>query len=754
MTRNPFRLLRALRGACPIGARVASRFAPGGLAWLAPLLLGPACALALDIGEIQVHSALNQLFDARIPLPTLAPEELGKISVKLAPTPMFKEFKLERAPVLTNLVFSVEYNAEGQVYVKVVSTKPIQEPSLGLLVEFAWPRGKTFREFTVFLDPVKRLAQRPGDRSKTVLNAPTAVSAPPVEAVPPPVAAAPPVEAVPPTVVAAPPVEAVPPTVAPAPPVEAVPPAVVAASEPSVSDAPAGDSAKPEAVAATETEGAKASAESPLPVEAPSPGTVRVYRPGDTYGPVAEGEGLWGIALKVRPDPGITRDHMMQALFRANPDAFSKAGVSGLKTGAMLRLPSFREIADITGSATARQLAGVEQQSAVAAATPPSPTQVATESPTSKTVANALEVFLLEPPAPLEPIVVVAPPPEPVAATQEPVAPVAEPVVAKPEPVPPESELTTATQEPVALAAEPVVASPEPTTPESVALPVAAEVEPAQEEMLEPVSVTPLLFLAVTEMIATLAQPPTTTMVSEVQTATLEPQQEASAAPESSAVVSEVEAPMPALNVTLEPPVAPMNATASLTTVEQPSPRMEQWDWLLQMQTDLASNVPAPMVAGLAESLPQTPVISASTITPPAATIEEVPTPLVSDSPPLSATGPVEPPAEVVAPTPQPSQDSDSYGPVASNERLWNIAAKVRPDPGISKEHMMKALFKANPQAFSKPNSMDSLKVGATLRIPTLQEIVEYTGSKVARQLLEQQQTAEMSPAGETSSAD
>jgi Tfp pilus assembly protein FimV len=143
--------------------------------WLAPLLLGPACALALEIGEIQVNSALNQLFDAKIPLPTLAPEELNKVSVKLAPASIFKEFGLERTSSLANLVFSIEYNAEGQVYVKVISTKPIQEPSLGLLVEFGWPRGKTFREFTVFLDPVRRLAKQPTDRTKTVLEGPRSV---------------------------------------------------------------------------------------------------------------------------------------------------------------------------------------------------------------------------------------------------------------------------------------------------------------------------------------------------------------------------------------------------------------------------------------------------------------------------------------------------------------------------------------------------------------------------------------------------
>ncbi len=55
---------------------------------------------------------------------------------------------------------------------------------------------------------------------------------------------------------------------------------------------------------------------------------------------------------------------------------------------------------------------------------------------------------------------------------------------------------------------------------------------------------------------------------------------------------------------------------------------------------------------------------------------------------------------------------------------------------------MMKALFLANPQAFTKP-TMDHLKAGSMLRIPTLQEIVKYTDSPVAKSLLEQQRAAE-----------
>ncbi len=768
--------------------------------WLIPLLLGPVCALALDIGEIQVHSALNQLFDARIPLPKLTPEELGKVSVKMAPSPMFKEFGLERAPALMNMVFSIEYNAEGQVYVKVVSTKPIQEPSLGLLLEFGWPRGKTFREFTVFLDPVQRLAQRPSDRSKTVLETPTAAApAPPTEPAPVAVAAAP-----------APPAESAPVAVAaaPAPPAESAPVAVAAAPAPPAEPAPvavaatpelersvpinSGDSPKSEPVAATVmTKAVGVSDPSPLPVEA-SPPSVRVYRPGDTYGPVAVGEGLWGIALKVRPDPGISRDQMTRALFQANPHAFGKAGIGGLKTGAVLRIPSFQEIADITGSATARHLAEMEGSAAVATA--PSPAPVATESSVSKVAAGTPEVFPLEPPVPLEPIAVVTLPPPPTPeATQPGSAPASESAAVKPEPTPAGSEAVAAAPEPpVAPVSEPAVvaAAPEPEVSEPAAQPVDALAEPVQV-VQEPVSVTPLLFLAISEMMATVVQPPAATIATPatpeppaVDVMAPEPDRDATApatVPSESVAESAVEraavsSTRPVETPTLESPVTPMDAASLLAVAENHSLRLDR-DSLLQ--TYLASDISVPLVATFAGSLPApalpaTAVEPSSTVEPPAAApwsdraVEspadavtsdrvdrvELSVPVVPDQLQKVAAGPAEPPAKVAEqPTWRGYKGGDSYGPIASNERLWDIAAKVRPDPAISKEHMLKALFKANPQAFSKPNNMDSLKVGATLRIPTLQEIVDYTGSKAANQLLEQQRAAETPPASEPAPA-
>ncbi|TVR56591.1 MAG: hypothetical protein EA420_20130, partial [Candidatus Competibacteraceae bacterium] len=324
--------------------------------WLIAALLGPNSALALNVGEIQVQSALNQLFDARIPLPSLTPEQLNRISVKLAPPAMFEEFGLDHASILKHLVFSLQYDADGEVYVKVISTQPIREPSLALLLEFGWPRGRTFREYTVLLDPVRRLAARPQDRTLTVLDSP--------------------------------------------------------------------DEAGTTLDAVATAEATDWTGEWWFPPETPSTSTP-AYQPGDTYGPVAPGEGLWGVALKVRPDPNITREHMMQALFEANPQAFTSAGVDGLRSGVLLRIPTFQEIADLTGSTAARQRAEAER-----------PTMLAASGAASAPMASEplidgdLQVFPLAPIPAFEPTPVEAPSP---AIPDESLAVESEP--AEPEPV-------------------------------------------------------------------------------------------------------------------------------------------------------------------------------------------------------------------------------------------------------------------------------------------------------------------------------
>ncbi|MCB1743720.1 MAG: LysM peptidoglycan-binding domain-containing protein, partial [Gammaproteobacteria bacterium] len=66
------------------------------------------------------------------------------------------------------------------------------------------------------------------------------------------------------------------------------------------------------------------------------------YRP--QYGPVRQGETLWGIASAVAPTTAISVQQMMLAILRANPDAFVLDNVNALRAGSVLRIPDADEV--------------------------------------------------------------------------------------------------------------------------------------------------------------------------------------------------------------------------------------------------------------------------------------------------------------------------------------------------------------------------------------------------------------------------
>ncbi len=64
----------------------------------------------------------------------------------------------------------------------------------------------------------------------------------------------------------------------------------------------------------------------------------------------------------------------------------------------------------------------------------------------------------------------------------------------------------------------------------------------------------------------------------------------------------------------------------------------------------------------------------------------------------------------------------DVYGPVTSNDTLWEIALRVRPSEGVSVHQTMLALQRLNPGAFIN-NNINLLRKGQVLRVPSLDEI-------------------------------
>lgn len=113
----------------------------------------PACAGALELGEISSRATLGQNLDAQIELRSLGDLSNDDIKVALAPQQAFDRLGLDRNVVLTGLSFSAEVGRNGRGVIRVKSARALREPYLDFLVQVTWPQGQVLREYTLLLDP-------------------------------------------------------------------------------------------------------------------------------------------------------------------------------------------------------------------------------------------------------------------------------------------------------------------------------------------------------------------------------------------------------------------------------------------------------------------------------------------------------------------------------------------------------------------------------------------------------------------------
>jgi pilus assembly protein FimV len=115
-------------------------------------LLAPASGHTLGIGEIKLHSALNQNLNAEIAL-SLSGESVSDIKVNLAPSEKFDEAGVAWTYFLSKIKFETITQSNGSAIIKLTSKEALKEPFLDFLLEVSWPKGSLYREFTVLVDP-------------------------------------------------------------------------------------------------------------------------------------------------------------------------------------------------------------------------------------------------------------------------------------------------------------------------------------------------------------------------------------------------------------------------------------------------------------------------------------------------------------------------------------------------------------------------------------------------------------------------
>lgn len=117
------------------------------------VLLMPWIAEAAGLGKLAVVSSLGQPLHAEIDLVSVEKDELATLSARLASPDAYKQANLQYGPALIGLRLSIEKRPNGQAYIKVTSTRPVNEPFIDLMVEISWAAGRITREYTGLIDP-------------------------------------------------------------------------------------------------------------------------------------------------------------------------------------------------------------------------------------------------------------------------------------------------------------------------------------------------------------------------------------------------------------------------------------------------------------------------------------------------------------------------------------------------------------------------------------------------------------------------
>ncbi len=120
----------------------------GLLAWL------PQALLAVGLGEITVHSTLNQALDAEIQILNVNSGELPQdLKPELASQQEFDTMHLARPFWLTRMQFQIEKKTDDSYCIHLRSATPIREPIVNFLLKLKTPDGSSLlKEYLFFLD--------------------------------------------------------------------------------------------------------------------------------------------------------------------------------------------------------------------------------------------------------------------------------------------------------------------------------------------------------------------------------------------------------------------------------------------------------------------------------------------------------------------------------------------------------------------------------------------------------------------------
>ena len=113
----------------------------------------PLVAHSAGLGPLSILSRLGQPLVAEIDLISVQKEELASLTARLAAPEAFRRANIEYSPALVGVRLVIERRGNGQPYIRITSSRTVNEPFIDLLVELSWAQGRLVREYTALIDP-------------------------------------------------------------------------------------------------------------------------------------------------------------------------------------------------------------------------------------------------------------------------------------------------------------------------------------------------------------------------------------------------------------------------------------------------------------------------------------------------------------------------------------------------------------------------------------------------------------------------
>ena len=285
--------------------------------------------LALDLGRLQIQSAIGEPLRAEIEVAQASPEELRTLRAQLASPGAFSQAGMEFNPALNGVTASLQTRPNGAAYIALNGRAPIQENFIDLILETQSSSGKLTKNYALLLNSVSERVT-PSTTPLPPANNPRLLGLAPANQEP----ALPRQSTQPIRSIDAP------------------------TSSLNATSVELNDRQIP-VYRFAPVDNVQAPAATPRSSESSRPSTATLKAPAVQANPRAEGQTSRDKTVTVRTGDTASRlalrylgsnvslDQMMLAMLKANPDAFIQGNVNLVKAGAVLRIPDTEEATQI-----------------------------------------------------------------------------------------------------------------------------------------------------------------------------------------------------------------------------------------------------------------------------------------------------------------------------------------------------------------------------------------------------------------------